>query len=93
MESFQSLMISNGHDRRRTDLSVKAKIATQSPGVKTGLSSLATKNISEWVERQGKEIPVLTLCYPHALLRCTGVSCHHGAAASHGHYDSVYQTQ
>ena len=31
----------------QTDLAVKSKIATQSPGVKTGLSSLATKIISE----------------------------------------------
>ena len=33
--------------RERTDLAVKFKIATQSPGVKTGLSSLATKIISD----------------------------------------------
>ena len=44
------------------DLAVKFNIATQSPGVKTGLSSLATKIISDWDERQGKENPVLTLC-------------------------------
>ena len=59
---------------RRTDLAVKSKIATKSPGVKTGLSSLGTKIISDGDERQGQENPVLTLCYPHALLRCTGVS-------------------
>ena len=36
--------------RARTDLAVKFKIATQSPGVKTGLSSLETKIISDWDE-------------------------------------------
>ena len=51
----------------RTDLSVKPDIATESPGVKPGLSNVGTKIISKWVERQSQENSVLTLYYPHAL--------------------------
>ena len=50
---------------RGTERILSGKVKNRHPvagRLKNGLSSLATKKISEWVERQGKEIPVLTLC-------------------------------
>ena len=46
---------------QRTDLSVKPNIATELPGVKLGLNHVATKIISEWVERQSQKNSVLSL--------------------------------